>query len=174
MFLKLIFMILLALFQKSGDLTLDSFPKKIASEFYRACINLKISGLPDDDQLRVLAPFLHKDLQRLFKNAKREQARFKKKFPDEKPPWIEGDLFSSLWEGPQSFEIGSVKESNERAEVDVSLEYLEEKSVVQWTDTLVLIKAESRWRVWDIQFKGTWAFKTGNSLRGILQTKNND
>lgn len=155
----------------SAQATSESTPASRARAFYELYLKLNVRGLPDAAQEKMLAPFLNPKLQQLVSTAKREQAKYIKQHPDEKPPWIEGDLFSSLFEGAQSFVIGPVRIKGPRAEVDINLENREGGSIVQWSDTLILQRDESGWRVWDIVFKGDWQFKTGNSLRGVLQIR---
>ncbi|MHC1725961.1 MAG: hypothetical protein AB9866_08155 [Syntrophobacteraceae bacterium] len=144
-------------------------PSEAASHFYRAYVKLKVRGLPNASQRKVLWPMLSEDIRAMFDAAQREQDRFVKESPDEKPPWIEGDLFSSLFEGATSFRLGSATLHCGRGEVEIHLTYREGRDTVRWTDTLVLTRAKDGWRVWDILFNGKWAFKTGENLRGVLR-----
>ena len=107
----------------------------------------------------------------MFDIAKRERDRFIKENPEEKPPWIEGDLFSSLFEGASAFRVGPTTMHGGRAEVKIHLVYREGGDTVRWTDTLILSRTKDGWRVWDIVFNGDWAFKNGESLRGVLRAK---
>ncbi len=116
-------------------------------------------------------PLLSEDLQVMFDIAKRERDRFIKENPEEKPPWIEGDLFSSLFEGASAFRVGPTTMHGGRAEVKIHLVYREGGDTVRWTDTLILSRTKDGWRVWDIVFNGDWAFKNGESLRGVLRAK---
>jgi hypothetical protein len=146
--------------------------KNFASRFYRTYLKLKVLGLPGAKQYKVLAPLLSADLRRLFEAARREQEKFiKENGPDEKPPWADGDLFTSSFEGAQSFQLGSPTISGDNAEVPVHLTYGSGSSAVRWSDTLVLVRTRSGWLVSDILLKGDWQFKSGDSLRGILKTK---
>lgn len=117
----------------------------------------------------MLSPYLGEDLRLLFKKAKLEQKRFIAENPaDMKPPWIEGDMFTSLFEGAQSFKIGKVKTRGVYTDVSVNLEYKENGETSRWTDTLVLVKTKEGWRVWDILLNGDWQFKAGSNLRQML------
>src|SRR5215510_12290656 len=146
-------------------------PNEVASRFYRAYLKLKIYGLPNDAQYKVIAPLLSSDLRRLIQIARRKQAKFIAEHPDEKPPWIEGAMFSSLFEGAHSFRLGPAATRGNRARVPVHLEYHEGKDRTHWTDILVLVRSEDGWRIWDILLKGDWQFKMGGSLRQILQAE---
>lgn len=149
----------------------QSTPAEIAARFYRAYLKLKIEGLPDNSQYKVIAPMLSADLRRLIQSAKRKQAKFIAEHPDDKPPWIEGDLFSSLFERAQSFRLGAAAIQGARAQIPVQLEYTDGKDKVRWTDTLELIQTTEGWRIWDIRFNGDWQFKTGSNLRQALQAE---
>lgn len=148
-----------------------SNPATVASQFYRAYLKLKISGLPDDKQYKVLEPLLSSDLQKLLQAAREKQEKFIKEHPDEKPPWADGAIFSSLFEGASGFRLGSATVRGNRARVPVHLEYRDGKDRTRWTDTLVLIRSGDGWRVWDILLNGQWEFKMGSSLRQILQAE---
>ena len=146
-------------------------PEAFAARFYRTYLRLKVNGLPDAKQFKALSPLLSPDLRQLFEDAKREQEKFIKENPDEKPPWIEGDLFTSLFEGAQSFKVGSSQARGEYREVPVRLQYRTGKEVTRWSDTLVLARTKTGWQVWDILLKGEWQFKQGGSLRDILKAR---
>jgi hypothetical protein len=148
-----------------------SSPNEVASRFYRAYLKLKIDGLPNDAQYKVIAPLLSSDLRRLIRIARNKQAKFIAEHPDEKPPWIEGAIFSSLFEGAHSFRLGPATIRGGRAWVPVHLEYREGKDSARWTDILALVQTRDGWRIRDILLKGDWQFKMGSSLRQILQTE---
>lgn len=148
-------------------------PEVFARRFYQKYLELNVRALPDEKELKLLSPYLSEDLHKLFEKAQLEQKRFIKENPvDMKPPWIEGDMFTSLFEGAQSFKVGKVKTRGAYTEVNVKLEYKENGEKSQWSDTLVLVKTKGGWRVWDILLNGNWQFKSGSSLRQILGASN--
>jgi hypothetical protein len=168
---------LLALSLASGQFAAASprpsaSPAVFAARFYRTYLKLKMNGLPDERQYKVLAPLLSSELQQLFVAAQAEQVRAFKEHPDEKPPWIDGDLFTSLHEGAQSFRIGRPTLRGDYADVPVRLSYRGLRGrIVRWEDTLVLIRTVEGWRVWDIKLNGDWQFKNGASLRAVLRAE---
>ena len=81
-------------------------PRAAAERFYAAYMQLHVSGLPDAEQSKVLMPLFTPSVRRLFQAAALEQDRAMREQPDEKPPWVEGDLMSSLWEGAQDYAVG--------------------------------------------------------------------
>jgi hypothetical protein len=146
-------------------------PQVTADRFYRTYLKLKVRGLPNERELKALLPFLSRDLQQLFKDAKSTQQKYIREHPDDKPPWIEGDLFTSLFEGANSFRLGAPRINGARAEVPVHLAYRGGGSTSRWSDVLVLTRTADGWRVWDILLKGDWTFKSGDSLRSVLRSE---
>lgn len=148
-----------------------SSPSRAAEQFYRTYLKLKINGLPNDQQLKILSPLISSDLKELFVTARKIQAKYIQEHPDEKPPWADGDLFSSLFEGAQSYRIGRVADRGDIAEVPVQLAYQQGGSTTRWSDVLILVRTGNRWLVSDILMKGEWQFKSGSSLRSILSSR---
>jgi hypothetical protein len=127
-----------------------------------------LSGLPDRRQLRALAPHLTPALARRFEAAMREQRRCAKKFLDDKPPWAEGDMFSSSFEGFTSYKVAAGPSDGE---VSVAFEYLDGKDRVEWRDTLMLKKLDGKWRVDNVLYRATFQFTSGfgSDLRSSLE-----
>jgi hypothetical protein len=166
-----VMVLLLALSQSVCAQSSTSSPTRAAERFYRTYLKLRISGLPNHKQMKILSPLITSDLKELFVAARKIQAKYIQEHPDEKPPWIEGDLFSSLFEGAQSFRIGNASHRGDIAEVPVKLAYREGGSTTRWSDVLILVRNGNRWLVSDILLKGEWAFKSGDSLRSILNSR---
>lgn len=146
----------------------DGTPEAAARDFYAILIKHRVSGLPDDTVWPLLKPRMTPELARVIEAAQREQAEFIKKNPDEKPPWIEGDLFSSLFEGPQEFSVGEAKIVDDRAEIPMSFRYSSDGQTTKWQDTVVLTKSGTGWLVADVAYGGTWDFgNKGTLLKGL-------
>jgi hypothetical protein len=147
-------------------------PKAAAKAFYDILIKHKVSGLPTKDAWKELQPRLSPKLISLLEAARAEQAAFMKKNPDEKPPWIEGDLFSSLFEGPQTHREGDASVNSDLAEVPVSFTYTEGGSTSKWTDTLLFIRGPlGNWLVDDIRYGGGWDFAPKGTLSEGLKAR---
>jgi hypothetical protein len=145
-------------------------PQVTADRFYRTYLKLKVRGLPNEKELKALSPFLTRDLQQLFKDARSTQQKYIREHPDDKPPWADGDLFTSLFEGANSFRLGEPRIKGARAEVPVHLAYRGGGSTSRWSDVLVLTRTADGWRVWDILLKAEWTFKSGDSVRSVLRS----
>ena len=145
-------------------------PREAASEFYTLIVREDPSGLPDEAEMRLFRPRLSRGLRTLFARAYREQARAMREHPDEKPPLVEGCLFSCSFEGPKQFKVGGTKISGRFAYVAVE-QGSEPGAGPAWTDTLVLVKERGRWLVWDVRMGCTWGFRMGPTLRAMLSGK---
>lgn len=144
-------------------------PTSTATSFYQTYLKLNVRGLPDEKQLKQLAPYFTADVIKLFEAARQTHDKFVREHPDEKPPWGDGDLFTSLFEGAQRFKIGTATTIGDRVEVPVQLSYTSEGATSRWTDVMVLVNDPGGWRIYDILMKGEWQFKNGDSLRQILK-----
>lgn len=147
---------------KEGD------PAAAARVFYSELRRLEVTGLPEGESWSFLSPLMSEELVAGMERARAEQADFIKKFPDEKPPWIEGDLFSSLFEGPKTFTVLSAKVTGDRAEVPVSCVRTEGGDTAKWSDTLILIKTGKGWLIDDVRYDGKWDFANTGTLKAAL------
>lgn len=163
------FAVIGVLFVLGAGIVVAQDATEVTDNFYATLRDLNVRGLPDKNQLRELSPFLSSQIVTLIKRDQKKQEAFIKKHSDEKPPLVEGDLFSSLFEGPTSYEIGKTRTMGSTREVDIYLHHVSESDKVKWTDTVVLKKFGGKWLVTNILFKGKWQFKSGSSLRNALK-----
>jgi hypothetical protein len=142
-------------------------PAVTVDGFYRANAQLKARGLPNEQQLRVFTPYLSARLLSLLRTAKAREQVCVQTFVGGKPPLLmEGDLFSSLFEGPTGFQVGAAHVFGERAQVPVHFRYDEVgmKDHVRWTDTILLVRqsgAKRPWLIDDLRYGGNWGFSYG-------------
>ena len=146
-------------------------PETVVKEFYDKILGISKSGLPDEKELVMILPFFMAEYKTLFEEAKKIQLEIKKNHPDEKPPWIEGNIFSSLFEGPDHYSIKKIKIKNEEARVSLELENRQSGEIIRWTDVILLKNVGSQWLISDILFKGSFEFKTGQSLSEVLKSR---
>src|SRR5262245_51535624 len=83
-------------------------PATVVDAFYKAYLRLRVDGLPSAQQQRTLSPYLSERLKTLITRARAVQDRAMREHPDEKPPWADGCLFASLFEGPRRFKVSRV------------------------------------------------------------------
>lgn len=145
---------------------------KAAEAFYNLYLNMKVSsGVPTRNQLEFLKPVVSKELFSLLESANKAERYYKKKNRGKVPPLVEGDLFTSLFEGAVSYELKPCETKNGSAQCMVALKYVDpgDRSVVSWNDRLFLVKAGSRWLVDDIEYLGDWQFMHKGRLKALLQ-----
>ncbi len=143
-------------------------PGEAATAFYAAYQQLNFTGLPNDEQLTTLTPYLSRRLVSQLQEAKLQQAIFIDQHPDEKPPLVEGDLFSSLFEGASSAKAGVVRRSGATARVAMHMQRSEDGTVVEWSDRYTLVRERGRWLLDDVEYRGDWAFASRGTLSGTL------
>jgi hypothetical protein len=146
----------------------EAFAQETANRFYQVYLKLNPRGLPTELQMRSFEPLLSRELVELISHDRSEQQKFIREHPDEKPPWIEGNLFASCYEGVSSYSLGAPTFNDGKASFPVYLTFREGKQEVRWLDVLVLERANTEWRVWDIFLNAPWPFRSGPSLRAIL------
>ncbi|REC76413.1 hypothetical protein DRF60_13675 [Chryseobacterium elymi] len=95
--------------------------------------------------------------------------------PDEKPLLFEGAVFSSLYEGYDSYKIKSVviNPSGTSADAEVTFEYTMSQPKVIWTDKVHLIKSGLEWKIDNISFDSIGNSKDLKaSLKDFTRTQN--
>ena len=85
-----------------------SSPSETAAQFYTLLDGLGVRGVPDSLALDAVQPHLDSTLVRLLVEARHARDSVARLVPREKPPFIDGDMFSSLFEGNTSFGIRRV------------------------------------------------------------------
>jgi hypothetical protein len=126
-----------------GFATAADSPASVVTAFYKKRLSLNLSGAPTPQQLQALAPYLSQHLQALF---------------------AEGDLFSSLFEGPGSFEIATSETLVHEYAVTVHFKY----DKTQWKDVVRLATKQGHLVIVDIEYGGDWAFAAKGTLVSAL------
>ena len=140
-----------------------------AAGFYGVLKTTQPRGVPDDADRAKLAPYLSPTLEASLKAAADAEARFAKANKDS-PPLVEGDLFSSLFEGITAFEVKACTGDAAKGSCAVALTYDDHHDKpAQWTDTVYLVKTPAGWRVDDIGYGGDWAFGNKGRLSETLK-----
>ena len=146
-----------------------SQPADTVNQFYRWRLAAPVSGLPSPAQLAPVQALFTPQLQCLFAAARKYRQAFIQRFPADKPPLVDGDLFSSLFEGPHRFKVFVTSKTGRQSSVEVKLSYQQ----THWQDQFELVEQHGRWLIADITFDGHFAFGNGGSLRrnleGLLQ-----
>lgn len=123
-------------------------------------------GAPNAEQRQQLQAHLTGELLCLLQNAADYRDRFAAFAPDDKPPFVEGDLFlSATWESATRFEIDLVRTHSTTAQVLVHLFHHDR---FDWRDRLHFRLEGGQWRLSDIDQIGRFEAGNAGSLRDNL------
>ena len=151
----------------AGD---TSSPVKAAEGFYGVYSTFHPSdGIPDAAGRAKYAPFISPALDKLLAEGNAAEIKFNKA-NKASPPLIEGDLFTSMFEGATSYKVGACKLSGAQASCAVDLVYDDKKDPpIRWTDTVTLTKTKAGWRVDDIGYGGAWEYANKGKLSATVR-----
>ncbi|MCD6027745.1 MAG: hypothetical protein K0R08_2264 [Solimicrobium sp.] len=120
--------------------------------------------------MKTARQFLSPELICLLDRARIYRDRFTKKFPTDKPPFIEGDMFTSVFEGANRYTQKSVKLIGDNAIVQLRF-YHDQGMKIDgkgWQDSVLLRQKNNQWRIADIKYDGKFDFGNSGSLRQNL------
>jgi hypothetical protein len=141
-----------------------------ASGFYGVYIALPHDGIPDNAARAKFAPLITPVLEKLLADGEAAEARYAKETRNQSPPIIEGDLFTSLFEGATSFKLGACVANGDSGHCAVSFVYNDKTAKpTEWTDTVYLARTADGWRVDDISYGGHWDFGNKGRLTDTLK-----
>ena len=143
-------------------------PQDAVVGLYRTLATAQVRGAPSEAQLEAIAPHLSEELRAGLRAARELRERERAQSPEEKPPFADGDLFTSLFEGPTRFEIVGDTPSAGRHLVAVKFTYDGASPPVSWQDVAVVELEDERWVVSDVRYGGDWDFAAKGSLRQAL------
>lgn len=131
------------------------------------------SGAPSAQELVELQGLVTKELVCLLATAGKFRDRFAQLAPNDKPPFVEGDLFlSAAYERAAKFEIELVREHVQTATV---LAHFYDGDGGDWRDRLHFRREDGRWRLADTDRIGRFAFgNAGSLLRGLYEAMGSD
>lgn len=145
--------------------------EKAAAAFYQTYLKLPDGGgLPSEKNQQKLKPYMTASLTKLLQQAGQADNNYGKNNRDV-PGLVEGDPFSSSFEGASSFKVLSCSTKTSSCMVELTLVDTINKKYppAVWKDKVDLVKENSSWLVNDIEFLGGWPFghATGH-LRDLL------
>lgn len=146
-------------------------PAAVAETFYRELVVLDPRGLPSTDDVQALGPLLSSGMRESIARARgRQQAEIDAR-PDDKPSFVEGSLFTSLFEGPTAV-LSVTADATSPTRVRIALEHAPaSQDATRWTDRALMRCEGGRWRVDDIEFGGDWDFAAQGRLREALDAE---
>jgi hypothetical protein len=140
----------------------------LATDFYEMRLKLGKTGLPDAGEMKAYSAFLCPDLAHMMDAARARQSAWIAANPEEKPPLIEGDLFSSLFEGPDSVSAAGTNATDTGARVSLAMRAGDGENAPRWKDDLLLERHDGVWCVADVEYHGDWAFANKGRLSEML------
>ena len=161
-------LVMSALFATPGVARADSDPAAVVTGFYQTYIKLSPPGLPTAAQQKELAPYLSRRLLGLMDAARAYQEKEAKAHPDEKPPFVDGCLFASLFEGPKTFKVGTAVAEGQGSKVKV---HFTADQGVSWDDEVVVVKEDGRYVIDDVVLSGIGQFNPPGRLSTNLQSR---
>lgn len=129
------------------------------------------SGVPGEYFLDDYRPYLSERLIAQLERAREWRDRAIAAHPEEKPPFAEGDLFSSLFEGPTGFTIGKpirLDDDHQRVPVVFS-NVVPGQQPDRWTDYATMVHEETGWKLDDLEYGGRWEFASKGRLSDALR-----
>jgi hypothetical protein len=161
---------LTALLFAAGPVAAQSDPATAVSGFLGIYGGFHPSdGIPQVGARAKLTPYLSPGLNKLLADSAAAEARFAAKVKDS-PPLIEGDLFTSLFEGATSWRPGPCSITGAAARCPVAFTHADPKAKPEtWTDTLLLVQTPQGWRVDDVAYDGNFQFGNTGKMTDTLK-----
>jgi len=132
-------------------------------------------GIPDATGRVRYAPVLSPGLNKQLAAAASAQARLTAKVHNAVPPMLEGDIFSSLFEGATAWKVGACQASAKTARCPVALSYTPPSAAnaksakpANWNDTVMLVNTPQGWKVDDVVYDAGFAFGNTGRLSAML------
>ena len=140
----------------------------LVTDFYEMRLKLGRTGLPDENEMKAYKAFLCPSLSAAFDSARVRQKVYIDEHPDDKPPLVEGDLFSSLFEGTEVVTPSGTTVEGDTARVTLSMRFGEGDSAARWKDDVLLAKDQGSWCIADVEYRGDWPFANKGKLSSTL------
>ena len=146
-------------------------PDQTVNKFYGVYLKLHSFGVPDERERAQYSPYISTELSELLKRADEAEQKHGAATKGEEPPLVEGDLFTSLFEGAGSYRVTSCESNDANALCTVEFTYINpgDKSEVKWKDKVYLAKSSRGWAVDDIEYLGEWQFMHKGRLKDLLK-----
>lgn len=149
--------------------SLDDAPDEVVRGLYQILQDSAVTGAPSPGALAAMAPFVTRELLDLLAAAAALRDAEAAANPGDKPPYVEGDLFSSLFEGPTGLTIPARRPAAPDSLLVLEFRDTRETPAIVWTDTVLLRREDGRLVVADIRYGATWEFANRGSLVEALR-----
>ena len=152
-------------------------PAAAVEAFYAvyAPLHVQGGGIPDATARVRYAPVFSPRLNKQLVEASAAQARLTAKVKNAMPPMLEGDIFSSLFEGAGSWKVGACQVAGNTARCPVALSYVpasvpgrKAEKPASWNDTVLVVNTPQGWKVDDVIYDAGYAFGNTGKLSSML------
>ncbi|MBY0490684.1 MAG: hypothetical protein K2R93_12655 [Gemmatimonadaceae bacterium] len=140
------------------------------TQFYAVLDAAGVHRVPDAAQLTALTPYLADSLAHALDRARAMRESAETSAPGEKPPFADGDIFSSLFEGRTASVVKDSVARGDTTLVVVQFTNDTQKPPVEWKDTVVVVNQGGRFRLADIRYGTAWEFGFRGRLLDLLTT----
>jgi len=156
---------------------------KAATGFYAVYSTFHPSdGIPNGKDRAKYAPYISDRLNALMVQADAAEAKFASANKNT-PPLVEGDLFTSNFEGASAYKVGACTGDEKAGHCVIQLTYdpgntgNPKDKPFNWTDTAYLVNTPAGWKLDDIGFGGNWDFgnkgRMSDTLKMVIATAGN-
>lgn len=139
------------------------------TQFYTVLDAVGARRVPDAAQLTALRPYLADSLARVLDAARVVREQAEKSAPGEKPPFADGDIFSSLFEGRTATVVKDSLARGDTTLVVVQFTNDTQKPPVNWKDTVVVLRQGEQFRIADVRYGTDWEFGFRGRLLDLLR-----
>jgi len=160
------FSILVLFLALHGGASAGADPRSTVMGFYAWRLTDGSTGAPTEREAAVIRPFVTPELDCLLTLSRRYQQAFWKRYraagpPYEKPPYVEGDFYSSSFEVPWRGLIEDVTVNGSTASVRLRFSHEPDAGGTDWHDQVELRLVGQEWLISD--FRRTAGFEFGNA-----------
>lgn len=147
--------------------------KNTVLSFYKTIITGKYYEIPDSSHINILKPYISDQFRKLLIEARITEDLRADNITEPVPPLIEGSLFTSLFEGPDTL-LNIITDTITRNAFLVEFQHNiisdapDKDSSTKWNDRIYLIEENGTWVIDDIKLLGNWDFARKGSVKNIL------
>jgi hypothetical protein len=145
--------------------------RRAVTGFYNTYVKARPQGVPREKEMVKLRPYLSKALDQNLKQARQAEQQYQKANRGAVPPLIEGDLFTSLFEGATAFRLISCEVRKDVASCGIEFTSINpaDRSPFKWQDKVHLVLESRRWLIDDVEYLGNWEFMHKGRLKTVLR-----
>jgi len=154
----------------------DDSPAGVVTQFYNWRIQSHMTGVPDAKQIESMRPWISTELQSLLQDSSRRihltDKQATKQVNKQPADFIDGDLFSSISQGPTSFRTGTAEALPDDAHI-IPVRFVSGRQLpaINWTDRVKVINENGRYVVADIEYANHWQAGGGSLLRSLKRAQ---